>query len=161
MIIAIPHDDDLCVAPELAILTALETSLAIAAQVLNIAHTEILAPGHDRHDPCLDTRVAAEIIAEAAHMIATRPRPMDQRRAGDVRVRVHDEAIGGTANRVAGVSEGHVDAHCGRRIFDVHRRRRAGWQADACGSRSLAVRKLGGQSAANIREFLGEPGQQR
>jgi len=71
MIIAIPHGDDLCVAPELAILSALETSLAIAAQVLNIAHTEILAPGDDRHDPCLDTRVAAEIIAEATHMIAT------------------------------------------------------------------------------------------
>lgn len=71
MIIAIPHDDDLCVAPELAILTALETSLTIAAQVLNIAHTEILAPGDDRHPPLLDTRVAAEIIAEAAHMIAT------------------------------------------------------------------------------------------
>lgn len=71
MIIAIPHDDDLCVAPELAILTALETSLTIAVQVLNIAHTEILAPGDDRHPPSLDTRVAAEIIAEAAHMIAT------------------------------------------------------------------------------------------
>ena len=71
MIIAIPHDDDLCVAPELAILTALETSLAIAAKVLNIAHTEILVPSDDRHPLFLDTRVAAEIIAEATHMIAT------------------------------------------------------------------------------------------
>jgi hypothetical protein len=71
MIIAIPHDDDLCVAPELAILAALEASLAIAAQVLNIAHTEILAPGDRRHPPFLDTRVAADIIAEATHMIAT------------------------------------------------------------------------------------------
>ena len=71
MIIAIPHDDDLCVAPELAILTALEASLAIATRVLNIAHTEILAPGDDRRDPCLDTRVAAEIIAQATRLIAT------------------------------------------------------------------------------------------
>jgi hypothetical protein len=73
MIIAIPTDEDLCVAPELAILTALEASLAIAAQVLNIAHTEILAPG----SPRLDTRVAAELIAEAARMIATiKPMPL-------------------------------------------------------------------------------------
>ncbi len=71
MIIAIPPDDDLCVAPELAILTALEASLAIAAQVLNIAHTEILAPAAERCAPSLDTRVAAEIIAQAAHLIAT------------------------------------------------------------------------------------------
>jgi hypothetical protein len=71
MIIAIPHDDDLCVAPELAILAALEASLAIAAQVLNIAHTELLAPGDDRLTPYLDTRVAAEIIAEANHLITT------------------------------------------------------------------------------------------
>ena len=71
MIIAIPTDEDLCVAPELAILTALEASLAIAAQVLNIAHTQILAPGHDPQERHLDTRFAAQIIAEAAHMIAT------------------------------------------------------------------------------------------
>jgi hypothetical protein len=70
MIIAIPSDDDLCVAPELAILSALEVSLAVAAQVLNIAHTEILAPGDDRHPPNPDTRVAAEIIVQAANMIA-------------------------------------------------------------------------------------------
>jgi hypothetical protein len=36
MIIAIPPDDILCVAPELAILTALEAGLAIAIRVLNI-----------------------------------------------------------------------------------------------------------------------------
>ena len=71
MIIAIPADADLCVAPELAILTALEVGLAVATQVLNIAHTEILAPGDARYDLPLDTRVAAEIIAEATHMIAT------------------------------------------------------------------------------------------
>jgi hypothetical protein len=71
MIIAIPPDDDLCVAPELAILTALEAGLAIAIQVLNITHTEILAPGEDRLPANLDTRVAAEIIGQATHMIAT------------------------------------------------------------------------------------------
>jgi hypothetical protein len=71
MIIAIPPDDDLCVAPELAILTAIEAGLAIAVQVLNITHTEILAPGDDRHPANLEIRVAAEIIAQATHMIAT------------------------------------------------------------------------------------------
>ena len=70
MIIAIPPDDDLCVAPELAILTALEADLAIAVQVLNITHTEILGPGDDRHPANLDTRVAAEIIAQATRMTA-------------------------------------------------------------------------------------------
>jgi hypothetical protein len=68
MIIATPADYDLCVAPELAILTALEASLAIAVQVLNIAHTEILA---EHRDVALDTRVAAELIAQATLMIAT------------------------------------------------------------------------------------------
>lgn len=71
MIIAIPPDADMCVAPELAILAVLEVSLATAARVLNIAHTEILAPGDARYPPYLDTRVAAEIIAEATHLIAT------------------------------------------------------------------------------------------
>jgi hypothetical protein len=71
MIIATPADDDLCVAPELAILTALEVSLAVAVQVLNIAHTEIFAPGADRCVPNPDTRVAAEIIAQATLMITT------------------------------------------------------------------------------------------
>jgi len=71
MIIAIPPDDDLCVAPELAILTALEAGLAIAVQVLNITHTEILAPGDDRYPANLDIRIAAEIIAQATCMIAS------------------------------------------------------------------------------------------
>ena len=57
MIIALPPDDDLCVAPELAILTALEAGLAIAVQVLNITHTEILAPSDERHPANLDTRI--------------------------------------------------------------------------------------------------------
>lgn len=70
MIIATPGDDDLCIAPELAILTALEASLVVAAQVLNIAHTEILAPG-EPHDPGVETRIAAEIIAQATQLTAT------------------------------------------------------------------------------------------
>ena len=68
--IATPGDDDLCAAPELAILTALEASLAVAAQVLNIAHTEILAPGDSPHHTGPDTKIAAEIIAQASRMIA-------------------------------------------------------------------------------------------
>jgi hypothetical protein len=71
MNIALPPDDDLCVAPELAILTAIEAGLAIAVQVLNITHTEILAPGDDRHPASFETRVAAEIMAQATSMIAT------------------------------------------------------------------------------------------
>jgi hypothetical protein len=71
MIIATPCDDDLCVAPELAILAALEVNLAVTAQVLNIAHTEILAPGADPYHPGLDTKIAAALIAQASHMIVT------------------------------------------------------------------------------------------
>jgi hypothetical protein len=71
MIIALPPDDDLCVAPELAILSALEAGLTIAIQVLNITHTEILAPGDDHHPINIDTRVAAQVIAQATRMIAT------------------------------------------------------------------------------------------
>jgi hypothetical protein len=70
MIIATPADDDLCAAPELAILSALEVALVVAAQVLNIAHTEILAPGDDRHPAAPDTKIAAEIIDHAAHLAA-------------------------------------------------------------------------------------------
>lgn len=69
MIIATPADDDLAVAPELAILSALEIALVVAAQVLNIAHTEILAPGDDRLPAGADTKVAAEIIAQAARLL--------------------------------------------------------------------------------------------
>lgn len=71
MIIATPSDDDLCVAPELAILAALEVSLVVTAQVLNIAHTEILAPGDEPYHPGLDTKIAATLIAQASTMIAT------------------------------------------------------------------------------------------
>jgi len=70
MIIATPADDHLCVAPELAILTVLELTLATAAQVLNIAHTEIIAPGAAHLDVSADAAVAAEIIVQATHLIA-------------------------------------------------------------------------------------------
>jgi len=71
MNITTPCDDDLCVAPELAILASLEVNLVIAGNVLNIAHTEILAPGADRHPPNPDSQIAAEIIAQANRMVAT------------------------------------------------------------------------------------------
>lgn len=71
MIIAIPADDDLCVAPELAILAALELALVVATQVLNITHTEIVAPGDDRRPAGPDTKVAADIIRQADCLIAT------------------------------------------------------------------------------------------
>jgi hypothetical protein len=69
MIIGIPAPDDLCFAPELAILAVLEASLVVATQVLNLAHTEILAPGDERHPATLDTKIAGEIIAQAADLI--------------------------------------------------------------------------------------------
>jgi len=71
MIIATPGDEDLCVAPELAILAALEVTLAVTAQVLNIAHTEIIAPGDDHHALAADTQIAAQIIAQATRLITT------------------------------------------------------------------------------------------
>jgi hypothetical protein len=70
MIINTPAADDLCIAPELAILSALEVALVVAAQVLNVAHTEILAPGDDRHPASPDTKIAAEIITQAARLAA-------------------------------------------------------------------------------------------
>lgn len=71
MIIATPGDEDLCVAPELAILAALEVTLAVTVQILNIAHTEIVAPGAGRYAPAADTLIAAQIIDQASHLIAT------------------------------------------------------------------------------------------
>jgi hypothetical protein len=70
MIIKTPAVDDLCIAPELAILAALEVSLVVATQVLNLAHTEILAPGDERHPATTDTKIAAEIIAQATGLMA-------------------------------------------------------------------------------------------
>ena len=70
MIIATPADDDLAVAPELAILSALEVALVVATQVLNIVHTEILAPGDDRRPADPATQVAAEIIRQATALVA-------------------------------------------------------------------------------------------
>lgn len=67
MIIPTPSDHDLCLAPELAILAVIEVSLAVAIQVLNITHTEILAPSAEP----LDVRVAADIIAQATRLLAT------------------------------------------------------------------------------------------
>jgi hypothetical protein len=71
MIISTPAADDLCIAPELAILAALEVSLVVAAQVLNLAHTEILAPGDERHPPSPDTKIASEIITQASRLTAS------------------------------------------------------------------------------------------
>lgn len=69
MIIATPADHDLAVAPELAILSALEVALVVATQALNIVHTETLAPGDDRHLPTPDTKIAAQIIAQATRLL--------------------------------------------------------------------------------------------
>ena len=71
MIISTPCDADLCVAPELAILGALEANLAIAIAVLNIAHTEILSPGADPPQRNSDSAIAAILIAQSSRMIAT------------------------------------------------------------------------------------------
>jgi hypothetical protein len=70
MIISTPADNDLAVAPELAILSALEVSLLVAIQTLNIAHTEILAPADHRHPPDPATLVAAQIIRKATSLAA-------------------------------------------------------------------------------------------
>ena len=67
----LPSTTDLCCAPELAILAALEVSLALTTEVMNIAHTEILAPGADPYHPGLDSQIAVILIAQASDMIAT------------------------------------------------------------------------------------------
>ena len=69
MIIKTPATDDLCIAPELAILAALEVSLVVATQVLNLAHTEILAPSDERHPATHDTKMAGEIITQATDLM--------------------------------------------------------------------------------------------
>jgi len=71
MTFSTPSDDDLSVAPKLAILATLELNLAITAQLLNIAHTEISAPGADPYIPDLDSNIAATLIAQASLMTAT------------------------------------------------------------------------------------------
>ncbi len=71
MIIATPADKDLCLAPELAILAALEVTLVVTAQTLNIAHTEILAPGALPPATAADTQIAAQIIHQASRLVAT------------------------------------------------------------------------------------------
>ncbi len=70
MIIATPGDQDLCLAPELAILAVLEVTLVVTTQILNIAHTEILAPGHHPAASAADTQIAAQIIDQASRLIA-------------------------------------------------------------------------------------------
>ena len=70
MIIRTPAPDDLCVAPQLAILSALEVSLIVATQVLNVVHTEILAPGDEPCPPSPETKIAADIITQASRLAA-------------------------------------------------------------------------------------------
>lgn len=70
MIIATPSDHDLCLAPELAVLATLEVTLVVTSQILNIAHTEILAPGDHRAAHAADTQIAAQIIDQASRLIA-------------------------------------------------------------------------------------------
>jgi len=71
MIIATPRDEDICVAPELAVLAALQVTLAVTVQMLNIAHTEIIAPGDTSPTQYPDTKIAAQIINQAARLITT------------------------------------------------------------------------------------------
>lgn len=71
MIIATPGDEDLLLAPELAVLAALEVTLAVSVQILNIAHMEIIAPGDDPYAPAADTQIAAQIIDQATRLIST------------------------------------------------------------------------------------------
>ena len=69
MTINIPRADELCIAPELAILAALEASLAATVQVLAAAHPEIndINPA----DYTIDVAVAARLSRRAVGLIAT------------------------------------------------------------------------------------------
>ena len=66
-----PSHEDLCCAPQLAILAALEVSLVVSVDVMEIAHTEVLVPGAEPYHPGADTVIAALLIEQASDMIAT------------------------------------------------------------------------------------------
>ena len=68
-----PSHEDLRCAPQLAILAALEVSLVVSVDVMQIAHTEIIVPGAVPYHPGADTVVAALLIEQASDMIATIP----------------------------------------------------------------------------------------
>lgn len=70
MIVHTPFAGDLCFAPELAILAALEASLATTIQVLIAAHPELedhVAP----EEITIDVDTAAKLSRQAAELIAT------------------------------------------------------------------------------------------
>ncbi len=70
MIIHTPFAGDLCVAPELAILAALEATLATTVQVLIAAHPE-LEQAAATDEITIDVETAAKLSRQAAELIAT------------------------------------------------------------------------------------------
>jgi hypothetical protein len=71
MIIHTPFADDLCLAPELAILAALEASLATTIQVLIAAHPELTGDPVAPEEITIDVDTAAKLSRQAAQLIAT------------------------------------------------------------------------------------------
>lgn len=71
MRITIPTDEHLCIAPEFALLTALEVDLVLTVEILNLAHTEIRSPGAGSHPLGRDSQIAAALIAQASQLVAT------------------------------------------------------------------------------------------
>jgi hypothetical protein len=69
MTIIIPRADELRLAPEMAILAALEASLAATLQVLSAAHPEI--NDTNPRDYTIDVAVAARLSRRAVGLIAT------------------------------------------------------------------------------------------
>jgi hypothetical protein len=71
MIIRTPFASDLCFAPELAILSTLEVSLATTIQVLIAAHPELHDDAGTIADVTIDVDTAAKLSRQAAELITT------------------------------------------------------------------------------------------
>jgi hypothetical protein len=71
MTIHTPCADDLCFAPELAILAALEATLATTIQVLVAAHPELQGEPVAAEEITIDVDAAAKLSRQAAELIAT------------------------------------------------------------------------------------------
>jgi hypothetical protein len=71
MIIHAPWADDLCIAPELAILAVLEATLAAAIEMMTASHPETFTEIVPAEEFGLDAQTAVVLSRQAAELIAT------------------------------------------------------------------------------------------
>ena len=71
MIVHTPFASELCFAPELAILAALEATAATTIEVMHAAHPEIEQADTDLAELPLDVAAAAQLSRQATDLIAS------------------------------------------------------------------------------------------